>query len=90
MDPSRGQFLSQDPTFLALGSPNQLKQLSQQDQQTFLSDPQQLNSYSYGRDNPITRKDPNGNVVTEAADIAYQLLYLNTGRTLAVHLDDQQ
>src|SRR6266849_6509995 len=27
----RGQFLSQDPTFLAIGSPNQLQQLTQQD-----------------------------------------------------------
>jgi hypothetical protein len=50
-------------------------------QQKFLSDPQQMNSYSYGRDNPITQKDPNGTVVTEAADLVYQLLYLNTGRT---------
>jgi RHS repeat-associated protein len=45
-DPQRGQFVSQDPTFLAIGNPNQLQQLLQQDQQTFLSDPQQLNSYS--------------------------------------------
>jgi RHS repeat-associated protein len=59
-DPQRGQFISQDPTFLALGNPDQLKQFSQQDQQTFLSDPQQLNSYSYARNNPISRKDPNG------------------------------
>jgi RHS repeat-associated protein len=57
---SRGQFLSEDPTFLAIGNPNQLQQLSQPDQQKFLSDPQQLNSYSYGRDNPITNKDPQG------------------------------
>jgi RHS repeat-associated protein len=56
----QGQFITQDPVFLALGNPNQLKQVSQQDQQQFLSDPQQLNSYSYGDDNPITRKDPDG------------------------------
>jgi RHS repeat-associated protein len=64
-DPQRGQFLSQDPTFLALGNPSQLRQLSQQDQQTFLSDPQQMNSYSYGRDNPITKKDPSGRSIWE-------------------------
>ena len=69
-DPQRGQFISQDPTFLALGNPDQLKQLSQQDQQTFLSDPQQLNSYSYGRDNPITKKDPNGNSAAAAFGLA--------------------
>jgi RHS repeat-associated protein len=59
-NPQRGQFMSQDPTFLALGNPDQLKQISQQDQQAFLSDPQQLNSYSYARNNPISSKDPNG------------------------------
>jgi len=43
-----------------MGNPNQLQQLSQPSQRTLLSDPQQLNSYSYGRDNPITSKDPQG------------------------------
>jgi RHS repeat-associated protein len=44
---SRGQFISQDPMFWVL--PKQL-----------LQDPQLLNSYNYGRDNPITRSDPTG------------------------------
>jgi RHS repeat-associated protein len=44
---SRGQFLSEDPTFWKL--PKQL-----------LADPQQFNSYSYGRGNPIAMKDPTG------------------------------
>jgi RHS repeat-associated protein len=48
-DGSRGQFLSQDPTFLAVGNPGQQQQLSQQDQQKFLADPQQINSYSYAK-----------------------------------------
>jgi RHS repeat-associated protein len=59
-DPARGQFLSDDPSFLAVGDPNAVKQVTGQDQRTFLSDPQQMNSTSYGRDNPITNKDPNG------------------------------
>jgi RHS repeat-associated protein len=63
MEPSRGQFLSQEPIFLALGDSNQVGQLSQRNQQTYLSDPQQLNSYSYARDNPITNKDTNGKLV---------------------------
>jgi RHS repeat-associated protein len=42
----QGQFTTQDPTFLAAGNPNQLQQMSQQDQQRFLSDPQQMNAYS--------------------------------------------
>jgi RHS repeat-associated protein len=46
-DSERGQFLSQDPVFWKL--PKEL-----------LSDPQQLNSYSYARNNPIRMKDPSG------------------------------
>jgi RHS repeat-associated protein len=57
----QGQFTTEDLTFLALGNPNQLQQFSQQDQQVFLNDPQQMNVYSYGRDNPIAQKDPSGN-----------------------------
>jgi RHS repeat-associated protein len=57
----QGKFTTQDPAFLSLGNPTQLKQLSQQDQQQFLSDPQQMNAYGYGRGNPITMKDPSGN-----------------------------
>ena len=47
-DGSKGQFLSEDPVFL--GDPKQ----------QVLTDPQSLNSYSYGNDNPITKSDPNG------------------------------
>lgn len=43
----RGQFISQDPMFWAL--PAQL-----------LLDPQQQNSYSYARNNPISMSDPSG------------------------------
>jgi RHS repeat-associated protein len=57
---SQGQFISEDPAFLAIGNPTQLQQLTQQEQNQLLADPQQLNAYSYGRDNPITRKDPSG------------------------------
>jgi RHS repeat-associated protein len=58
--PTQGQFLSEDPVFLALGNPTQLQQSTQQQQNQLLMDPQQLNSYSYGRDNPITNSDPLG------------------------------
>src|SRR5713226_5626799 len=40
-NPTQGQFLSEDPVFL--GDPKQ----------QVLTDPQSLNSYSYGNDNPI-------------------------------------
>jgi hypothetical protein len=59
-DGSKGEFLSEDPSFLAVGNPGQLKQLTQQEQQQFLLDPQQMNSYGYGRDNPISKSDPAG------------------------------
>src|SRR5262249_21756557 len=58
-----GQFLSEDPTFLAIGDPTSLRALSNQDQQTFLADPQQMSSYGYGRDNPIMNKDASGKYV---------------------------
>jgi RHS repeat-associated protein len=60
------QFLSEDPVFLAMGNPYQLQQLGQEDQNILLADPQQLNAYSYGRDNPITKKDPTGRLLPEA------------------------
>ena len=47
-DGSKGEFLSEDPVFW--GDPAQQN----------LSNPQSLNSYSYGNDNPITNKDPDG------------------------------
>ncbi|MCP1846752.1 MULTISPECIES: glycine-rich domain-containing protein [unclassified Bradyrhizobium] len=62
-DPSRGQFLSEDPSFLAVGDPNQVKQVTGRDQQTFLADPQLANSSSYGRNNPIIQKDPDGKII---------------------------
>src|SRR5436190_4929698 len=52
-DPARGQFLSQDPVFWSL--------------QQNLFDPQSLNSYSYANDNPINKKDPDGQAAASAA-----------------------
>jgi RHS repeat-associated protein len=59
-DNSRGQFVSQDPSFLAVGDPSKIQDITSISQQAFLADPQQMNSYSWGRDNPITLKDPAG------------------------------
>jgi RHS repeat-associated protein len=47
-NPTRGQFISEDPVFL--GDPSQQN----------LKDPQSLNSYSYANDNPIAKSDPTG------------------------------
>jgi RHS repeat-associated protein len=60
-DGSRGQFLSEDRAFLAVGNPNHLKVIANQDQQSFLTNPQQLNTYGYGSGNPMINKDPTGN-----------------------------
>jgi RHS repeat-associated protein len=43
---SRGQFLSEDPTFWST--------------KQNLANPQSLNSYAYADDNPINKKDPDG------------------------------
>ena len=58
---SRGQFMSQDPVFLALGDPQRSNIISQQQLAELLADPQVLNAYSYARGNPILNKDPSGN-----------------------------
>jgi RHS repeat-associated protein len=60
-DGSRGQFLSQDPTHLAIGNQSQLLLLTGKSQKSYLADPQLLNSYSYAGNNPIVNKDPDGN-----------------------------
>jgi hypothetical protein len=43
-----------------------VQQQAQKDQQLFLADPQNLNSYSYANDNPVTKSDPSGKFVPEA------------------------
>ena len=82
-EPTRGQFLSQDPTYLAVGNPAAVKGLSKVDQNVLLTDPQALNSYSYALNNPIKLKDKNGKFIDipwisnsqwaqESATAAYQ------------------
>lgn len=49
-NPTIGKFVSQDPS-------------ARDNPENFLADPQQLNYYSYGRDNPIINTDPTGKYV---------------------------
>jgi RHS repeat-associated protein len=56
---TQGQFTTEDPTFLALGNQGQLQQYDRQQSQ-ILTDPQQLNSYAYSSDNPLSKLDPLG------------------------------
>jgi RHS repeat-associated protein len=46
LNPSQGQFITQDPIFW--------------NTQQNIQDPQSLNSYSYSEDNPIVKSDPSG------------------------------
>ena len=54
-EPSRGQFLSQDPVFWEVGRAGVGR--------VILQDPQLLNSYSYAANNPISGKDADGRLV---------------------------
>ncbi|MDA9475086.1 hypothetical protein XI03_11365 [Bradyrhizobium sp. CCBAU 65884] len=66
--PSQGQFISEDPIFLLLGSPEAEKRANRS-LRDILSDPQGLNSYSYAKNNPITIKDPSGLISSNTATI---------------------
>jgi RHS repeat-associated protein len=46
LNSQQGQFLSEDPSFLAVGDQTQVRQVTGREQQALLSDPQLLNSYS--------------------------------------------
>jgi RHS repeat-associated protein len=52
-DSGKGEFLSEDPVFV--GDPKQ----------QVMTDPQSLNSYSYGNDNPVTKSDRTGRTYLE-------------------------
>jgi RHS repeat-associated protein len=57
LNSQQGQFLSEDPVFL--GDPTQQA----------LTDPQQLNSYSYANDNPVTKSDPTGKCIEDGCAV---------------------
>jgi RHS repeat-associated protein len=71
-DGNRGQFLTEDPTSLAVGDPSKLQQLAQKQQQELLRDPQTLNAYGYACDNPITNKDATGLISQSEIDLLFK------------------
>jgi RHS repeat-associated protein len=89
-DPSRGQFITEDPVFLAIGSP-QAEQIANIKLPSILSDPQQLNAYSYAENNPITKKDASGRVTVQAllsslSSVLTQLSILLSSSYVAGHV----
>lgn len=58
-NPTNGVFQSEDPVFVMLGTDDKKKTTE------FLSDPQNTNSYSYARDNPIRYNDPTGKCIED-------------------------
>ena len=60
---SRGQFISQDPSFLALGDAGRTQAMIGMSLEKVLMDPQLLNSYSYARNNPIMYTDSTGRFI---------------------------
>jgi RHS repeat-associated protein len=58
-----GQFLSQDPSFLDIGSGKMFESKYERTLSQHLTNPQALNSYSYAHNNPITNKDPEGEIL---------------------------
>ena len=51
--------MSQDAVFVALGTPA-AERMSGRQLTGILADPQNMNAYSYGRDNPLLYKDDRG------------------------------
>lgn len=72
-----GRFVSVDPAVKAVGTP-QLKKITQKKTQEFLKDPQTLNEYAYGRNNPVVYVDPTGEMAAEAGALGLSL-YLIPG-----------
>ena len=63
-DGMRGQFASQDPAVTTLDL-------------SLLSDPHQLNTYAYGRNNPLTYRDADG----RKSEIVFRPIYFEYDRT---------
>ena len=74
-NPTTGRFLSQDPVFINLPSDKL---------QILLVDPQQWNSYAYGRNNPLAYRDPDGNWSLQQIDNA--IGRIRRGQTFALDL----
>lgn len=79
-DPAIGRFLSEDPVHIAFGDRVRTEEITRGSMEKLLTDPQLLNSYSYAKNNPIVYKDPEGEYVETAFDVAMFGLSLNDFR----------
>src|SRR3989339_298497 len=67
--PEVGRFTQPDPVSKYLNDPQKLKQVTGQDLQKFLENPQALNEYSYTQNNPVKYTDPNGEQIEAAVPV---------------------
>jgi len=93
-DSNTGRFVSQDPAFLLIGDKKKFEGKYDCTLQSHLTDPQNLNSYSYVNNNPLKYTDPDGEIIplliagaaavwaiTEVALSAYDIY--SAGKTVA-------
>jgi RHS repeat-associated protein len=73
-DPVTGRFLSQDPAILAIGDFDQLGQITDRSLQKLLANPQNLNSYSYARNNPLVNIDSSGQYTEALVPVLFPAL----------------
>ncbi len=71
---ARGRFISQDPKFIEMNDYD------------FLFDPQQMNSYSYGRNNPLKYIDPEGEKVELVGRTVVNIGKINIGTHNFYHI----
>ncbi len=72
--PLSQRFFQQDPSHVYLGY-QKFSGLIGIDRKLILLDPQQLNSYSYVRNNPVTLTDPSGKFLLAALELAAYLFF---------------
>jgi len=86
-DGSLGKFTSQDKANLDLGMTG-WEEKYDRPVELFLRDPQQLNTYSYSRNNPIINTDPSGDILPLVLAAAYAGLTIYDTYTTAQIVTD--